>query len=157
MQRKKVADPAPQRRVVVCLQTHEQVPFIQLSAAKGRQSIHPFFQATGQVNMADAIHDGLRQGRHEKGGSVHIFGSQNIVRKFQGVIFIGHPVDDERAESLVGMQVNCIELLGLQGIVLQGAMISDTSSADTRTASSKFIDDPSFSFHGAKYKKLHNN
>ena len=156
MQRKKVADPAPQRRVVVCLQTHEQVPFIQLSAAKGRQSIHQFFQATGQVNMADAIHDGLRQGRHEKGGSVHILGSQNIVRKL-GVIFIGHPVDDERAESLVGMQVNCIELLGLQGIVLQGAMISDTPSVDTRTANSKFTDDPSFSSHGSKYKKPHNN
>lgn len=107
MQRKKVADPAPQRRDVVCPQTHEQVPFIQLSSAKGRQSIHQFFQATGQVNMADAIHDGLRQGCHEEGGSVHAFGSQSIVRKFHGV-FIGYPVDSERAESLVGVLVNCM-------------------------------------------------
>ena len=85
--------------------------------------------STGQVNMPYAVNYSLRQGRHGNGIAVRVLADEQIVGKFEGMVLICDTIDGKWAEAFVRMHIDGVELLSLQGIILQCTVIGDASAA----------------------------
>ena len=70
------------------------------------------------------------------------------------MILIGDTVNDERAETLVRVQIDGVELLGLESIVLESTVISDTSATYPGTPCSVLILYMILNRHDAKVQRM---
>ena len=67
------------------------------------------------------------------------------------MVLICDTIDDKRTEAFVRMQVDGVELLRLQGIILQSAVVGDASAAHPGTPCGILVLNM---FHGAKIQKI---
>lgn len=128
-QREEIPCPAPKGGIVIRFQADQQIFLFQLVVGNRRKRIEQFFQSAGKVDMPDAVHHSLGQGSHRNGIPVRVLADDYVVSELEGMILIGDPVNDKRAESLVCMQIDGVELLGLECIVLERAVVGDASAA----------------------------
>ena len=107
--------------------------------------------------MPYAVNYRLRQGCYGNGIAVRIFADDYVVGEFKGMVLICYTIDDKRAEAFVRMQVDGVELLRLQGIVLQRTVVGDASAAHPGTPCGILILDMFLYLHGGKDTKNKNN
>ena len=100
--------------------------------------------------MPYAVNYSLRQGRHGNGIAVRVLADEQIVGKFEGMVLICDTIDDKWAEAFVRMHIDSVELLSLQGIVLQCAVIGDASAAYPGTPCGILIFNMFLYIHGVK-------
>ena len=73
------------------------------------------------------------------------------------MVLICDTIDDKRTEAFVRMQVDGVELLRLQGIILQSAVLGDASAAHPGTPCGILVLNMFLYLHGGKDTKKSND
>ena len=88
--------------------------------------------------------------RDGNGIAVRVLADEQIVGKFEGMVLICDTIDGKWAEAFVRMHIDGVELLSLQGIILQCTVIGDASAAYPGTPCGVLIFNMFLHLHGFK-------